>query len=68
MCESDIDHDNKGKCKNHIKSAKSLLHIINDVLDISKIESGKLEVELNEFSLFDLTEHIVELFSINAKK
>ena len=67
LCESDIDHDNKENAKIISKSAKSLLHIINDVLDISKIESGKLEVELNEFSLFDLTEHIVELFSINAK-
>ena len=67
LCESDIDHENKENAKIISKSAKSLLHIINDVLDISKIESGKLEVELNEFSLFDLTEHIVELFSINAK-
>ncbi len=66
LCESNIDNENKENAKIISKSAKSLLHIINDVLDISKIENGKLEVELSEFSLFDLTEHIVELFSINA--
>ena len=49
------------------KSAKSLLNIINDVLDISKIENGKLELEYHTFSLFDLTESIVELFSVSAK-
>jgi PAS domain S-box-containing protein len=67
LCESNIDNENKENAKIISKSAKSLLRIINDVLDISKIESGKLEVELSEFSLFDLTENIVELFSINAK-
>ncbi|MBP9490397.1 MAG: response regulator [Aliarcobacter sp.] len=66
LCESNIDNENKENAKIISKSAKSLLKIINDVLDISKMENGKLEVELSEFSLFDLTEYIVELFSINA--
>lgn len=66
LCESNIDNINKENAKIISKSAKSLLNIINDVLDISKMENGKLEVELSEFSLFDLTEHIVELFSVNA--
>ena len=66
LCESNIDNENKENAKIISKSAKSLLNIINDVLDISKMENGKLELELSEFSLFDLTEHIVELFSINA--
>ena len=66
LCESNINNEDKENAKIISKSAKSLLHIINDVLDISKMENGKLEVELSEFSLFDLTENIVELFSINA--
>ncbi|MCL2599688.1 MAG: ATP-binding protein, partial [Treponema sp.] len=39
----------------HIQdSAKDMLHIINDILDISKIESGKMEVENIPFDLHDV--------------
>ncbi|MGM0518949.1 MAG: ATP-binding protein [Campylobacterota bacterium] len=48
------------------KSAESLLDIINDVLDISKIESGKLDVEEEPFALGIFIDNIVELFSIKA--
>ena len=67
LCESNLDIKDKDSAKIISKSAKSLLNIINDVLDISKIENGKLELEHHTFSLFDLTESIVELFSVNAK-
>ena len=35
-------------------NTKWLLHIINDVLDISKIESGKMELEYTHFDLLDV--------------
>ncbi|WP_368028677.1 response regulator [Arcobacter sp. s6] len=67
LCESNINIEEKENAKIISRSAKSLLNIINDVLDISKMENGKFELEETEFSLFDLTEHIVELFSVNIK-
>ena len=67
LCESNLDIKDKESATIISKSAKSLLNIINDVLDISKIENGKLELEHHTFSLFDLTESIVELFSVSAK-
>lgn len=67
LYESNLDIKDKESAKIISKSAKSLLNIINDVLDISKIENGKLELEYHTFSLFDLTESIVELFSVSAK-
>ncbi|MFW2380037.1 sensor histidine kinase, partial [Aliarcobacter butzleri] len=67
LCESNLDGKDKESAKIISKSAKALLNIINDVLDISKIENGKLELEYHTFSLFDLTESIVELFSVSAK-
>ena len=43
-------------------SADSLLTIINDILDISKIEAGKLELEVIDFNLTDLTDQLTAMF------
>ncbi|QFR50091.1 response regulator [Sulfurimonas lithotrophica] len=47
-------------------SAKSLLGIINDILDISKIEAGKLEIEKTSFNLFDMIEHVINMIEVKA--
>lgn len=45
---------------NHIQtSGKNLLSLINDVLDLAKIESGKMERHPVEFSIKDLVERMV---------
>ncbi|MFK2823957.1 ATP-binding protein [Arcobacter sp. YIC-80] len=47
-------------------SANSLLSIINDILDISKIESGNFDITIDNTDLYFISEHVVELFSKNA--
>ncbi|MDD2698877.1 MAG: PAS domain S-box protein [Arcobacteraceae bacterium] len=44
------------------KSSKALLNIINDILDYSKIEAGKLDIVNNEFNINSLMRNIADLF------
>ncbi len=47
-------------------SSNILLNIINDILDYSKIEAGKLQLENNEFNLKDTIEKLTRLTSTRA--
>jgi len=47
-------------------SGEMLLAVLNDILDISKIEAGKLELETVEFDLGDLVESVQAIFAPTA--
>ena len=47
-------------------SANALLTIINDILDLSKIEAGKLDLEIAEFDLVVALEEACDLVSFKA--
>lgn len=50
------------------ESATSLMQIVNDVLDFSKIESGKLELNIEKINLYQLTRQVIDLFSHQANQ
>ena len=52
--DDDIPQKTKDYLTNILRNSKWLLNIINDILDISKIESGKLELESIPFDLQEI--------------
>lgn len=49
-------------------SGKALLSIINDVLDLSKIEAGRMSIEHIEFNLDSLVNDVIQTFSLAAER
>jgi len=63
-----LDDKQRRFAKTIYSSAESLLHIINDILDISKIEAGKLELDIAPFNLRHMVEECLELLADSAHR
>ncbi len=68
ILETDIDKRQEHYARTVLGSAESLLGLINDILDYSKIESGKLDLDPISFDLLAATEDVVELLSVKARE
>jgi signal transduction histidine kinase len=49
-------------------ASDSLLVIVNDILDLAKIEAGKIELERIDFSVRQVAEHVQELMNYKAEE
>ncbi len=65
---TDLDSEQTEYARTAQTSGEALLSVINDILDISKIEAGLLEVETRDFDLRDVVEGSAELAAIQARE
>ena len=64
--QTSLDAIQKNYLKHIDSSARALLGIINDILDLSKIEAGKLTLENKRFSLWEVLEQVSTLNAVVA--
>lgn len=50
------------------RSGHALLRLIDDILDISKVESGKIEIQKSQFSPAELTSEVISAIKIHSEK
>ena len=50
------------------RAGSSLLQLINDILDLSKVEAGRIELESIDFDLSDLIEKAIEILAMRANE
>lgn len=66
LLESKLDNEQRQQAETINRSGEALLSIINDILDVSKIEAGKLDLEAIDFDLLTTVESTLELLSARA--
>ncbi|KAJ9651205.1 hypothetical protein H2198_009507 [Neophaeococcomyces mojaviensis] len=68
LMESLSNEEQRYFSNNIRSSAAQLLTVINDVLDLSKIEAGRLEIESVPFRICQLVENIYSIMAIQAER
>lgn len=68
LLDSALNDVQKKHLKTIAQAGRSLLGLLNDILDTAKLERGALDLDLNTFSLRDLTQQVLQEQSPQAKK
>ncbi len=68
LLDTELTREQRESARIVRRSAEALLTLINDLLDFSKIESGKLELEIIEFDVRSCVEEIGDLLGRNAQE
>ncbi len=66
LLETDLTDEQRDYAETVRTSAEALLTIINDILDVSKIEAGKLQIETIDFDLRTTVEEAVDVMATAA--
>src|ERR1035438_4434086 len=65
--ETNLDSEQRDYLSTVKSSGESLLTLLNDILDLSKIEAGKLDLEIAELSVEDCIEDALQPLALNAQ-
>ncbi|MCX5721290.1 MAG: response regulator [Nitrospirae bacterium] len=68
LWETDLTPDQRKYLRIFRRAGGSLLSLINDILDLSKVEVGHLELESTNFDLNDLIEKAIEILAMRANE
>jgi signal transduction histidine kinase/ActR/RegA family two-component response regulator len=65
---TDLDHEQKEYSANAAQAGNNLLAVIGDILDISRVEAGRLELRRDPFHLREVIESTVDTFQAKARE
>ncbi|HCY85077.1 MAG TPA: hypothetical protein DHV36_08080 [Desulfobacteraceae bacterium] len=68
LLDSDLDREQRRNADIVYNSARALLTIVNDILDLSKIEAGKFDLDIRPFDLDIAIQDIVSLPEVQARQ
>lgn len=68
LLDTDLKHEQREYAHNIAVSGESLLSIINDILDLSKIEAGRMEFESHPFSVRDVLDAVHSLLKVRIQE
>lgn len=68
LLQTDLDAEQRGFVETIVGSSETLLAILTDVLDISKIEAGKVELEERDLDLANLVRHACAPYEREARE
>jgi CheY-like chemotaxis protein len=68
LMDTPLAPEQKQYCRTIKSSAEGLLSIINDLLDYSKIEAGKLELESIDFNIHTMLHEFIRTIDVRVKK
>ncbi len=66
--ETSLNPDQQHYLDTILYSGKTLVQVINDILDISKLQAGKVELESEPFSLMQVLSAIEDIFDYQARQ
>jgi PAS domain S-box-containing protein len=68
LLDTELDPEQRSQAEAVRQSAEGLLSLLNDILDISKLEAGRIEIESIDFDLERIVDGVIDVLSPQARE